>query len=197
MQKTTGYTLDDFKIGDIVKSASNTIPDFKVIAFSVNRKYLWIENAYGQQGQQFKISPGSVYPASGPQTKPKPPVVDFEYNNKEAIYKEMLLNGTKNIEMSAVGNSINGGWLSCQYLLKDVNQVIEEFERVPQNLNIRIRPQPKQVESKTTTEFVLGSKYEFEVQFTENPDGSVHADVLDVWQKGAFDSCFAGNKYKE
>lgn len=120
---------------------------------------------------------------------PKSPVVDFEYNNKEAIYKEMLLNGVNNIEMSDVENSIDGGWVSCQDLLVDVNRVIEEFDKVPQTLNIRIRPEPKQVESKTTTEFIKGYKYDLDVKFTENSNGTVSAAILAIFRKGENDSC--------
>lgn len=197
-QHSTGYTLDDFKIGDTVRSITNSVIDFKVVGKSESTyNYLWIENYHGQQ---FGIGPDAVYPKDGPQTKPKTPVVDFEYNNKEAIYKEMLLNGVKNIEMSAVGNPIEDetGWVSCETLGRSAADVIKRLNAVLQILNVRIRPEAKQPEQpKVTTEFITGYEYEVEVQFIENPDGSVNADVIDVFRKGETDSCFAGNKYTE
>lgn len=197
-QHSTGYTIDDFKVGDIVNSTKNPAWDFTVTEKTEN--FVGVKNSLNMLGSAYYVNPCILFPKDGPQTKPKAPVVDFEYNNKEAIYKEMLLNGVKNIEVSAVGNPIEDetGWVSCEILNYSVNDVIERLNEVPQILNVRIRPESKQPEQpKVTTEFITGYEYEVEVQFTENPDGSVSADVIDVFRKGEVDSCFAGNKYKD
>lgn len=197
-QHSTGYTLEDFKIGDIVKSTQNPAWDFTV---SAKTDYsVIVKNSLNLNGTEYRVNPGILHPKDGPQTKPKTPVVDFEYNNKEAIYKELILNDVKNIEMSAVGNPIENetGWLSCEVLAADITYVIKELNSVPQIMNVRIRPESKQPEQpKVTTEFITGYEYEVELQFIENPDGSVNADVIDVFRKGETDSCFAGNKYKD